>query len=160
MTVPRHTLIRQRREQLGISVSELARRIGLKEESMYWDVGFHEDELTGVLPLRNARALAKVLELDLRALLGVDPRNRSGAIAGKPRHLVLTEARDRIGVSVSQMANDIAFEDWFVQLIEGDSQAIEKWPYEVLTIVAAYLKLDPADLVDEPSIQKTSSSKE
>ena len=49
------------------------------------------------------------------------------------------------------MADDIGFEEVFVHSIENNSQALETYPYEVLRIVASYLKLDPKDLLYSPS---------
>jgi transcriptional regulator with XRE-family HTH domain len=40
---PRHRMIKQRREQLGIGMADLARRISV-EPSMYWDVELYDDE--------------------------------------------------------------------------------------------------------------------
>src|SRR5262249_49696731 len=54
---PRRSLIAQRREQLGIGIAEIARRIGVSV-SEYRDIELYEDELTMVLALNNARSLA------------------------------------------------------------------------------------------------------
>ena len=45
------------------------------------------------------------------------------------------------------MAEDIGFEEVFVHIIEVNCHALDAWPYEVLKIVANYLKLDPIDLL-------------
>jgi ribosome-binding protein aMBF1 (putative translation factor) len=150
MTTPRHRLIEQRREQLGIGKEEFARRIGVSE-SMYRDVEFYDNELTMVLPLKNARSLAAILGFDLGTFLG------AGALAGtqrasiKPRHVILAEARQRLGVSTTKMADDIGFQEVFVKTIEADGEALDTYPYEVLKIVANYLKLNPGDLLCAPS---------
>jgi transcriptional regulator with XRE-family HTH domain len=146
MVTPRHRLIEHRRQQLGIEVAELARRIGVKP-SMYWDVEAHEDELTMVLPLKNARSLAAILGFDLGTLLGGVSPGRDQTARSKPRHVILVEARQRLGVSTKKMAEDIGFGEAFVYDIENNSQALESYPYEVLKIVASYLQLDPMDLL-------------
>jgi transcriptional regulator with XRE-family HTH domain len=148
--VHRRILIKQRREQLGIGIAELARRIGISI-SEYQDVELYEDELTMVLPLKNARSLAAILGFDLGTLLG------AGSLAGrlspinKPRHVILAEARAKLGVSTTKMAEDIGFDEGVVHRIENDSRALEPYPYDFLQIVASYLKLDPIDLLDDPS---------
>lgn len=147
MTVPRHRLIEQRRQQFGISASELARRIGISIHE-YRDVESYDDELTMVLPLKNVRTLAAILGFDIGVLLGeagspVVEKN----MYDKPRHIILTEARHALGVSTQKMATDIDFEETFVRRIEDDSDALENYPYEVLKIVAGYLKLAPQELL-------------
>jgi ribosome-binding protein aMBF1 (putative translation factor) len=149
MTTPRHRLIEQRREQLGIGKEEFARRIGVSE-SMYRDVEFYDDELTMVLPLKNVRSLAAILGFELGTLLGVgSPAGTQ--MSNKPRQVILAEARQILGVSTSKMANDIGFEEVFVHSIENDGEALATYPYQVLKIVANYLKLDPKDLLYAPS---------
>jgi len=148
MTIPLHSQIKRRREQLGIGLAELARRIGV-ETSMYWDVELYDDELRLVLPLRNVRALATILGFDLGTLLGL------GSLAGLPnankaRHIVLGEARTKLGVSAKQFVDDIGFDETFVRSIETDGRALEAYPYELLRMIAEYLKLDPVDVLCAP----------
>jgi len=149
MTTPRHRLIEQRREQLGLGVGELARRIGVSLNE-YYDVESYETELTMVLPLKNARSLAAVLGFELGTLLGAGPPGGAQKTNSKPRHVILVEARQRLGVSTSTMAEDIGFEEIFVHSIENNSEALDTYPYEVLKIVSSYLKLDPNDLLYAP----------
>ena len=150
MTVPLHGLIQQRREQLGISKEELASRIGLPE-SMYRDVEFYADELTMVLPLKNVRSLAAILDFELSTLLGADSQEDYPSASRMPRRLVLAEARERLDISAKKMANDIGFDEAFIHKIESDSEALENYPYEVVKIVARYLKLAPRDLIRDTS---------
>ena len=114
--LPLHHLIMQRREQLGIGKEEFASRIGLSE-SMYRDVEFYDDEFTMVLPLKNARSLAVIRGFELETLVGADSGGGQQKASGKPRHLVLAEARNRLGVSTEKMADDIGFEESFVHSI-------------------------------------------
>jgi hypothetical protein len=69
MTLLRHSLIKQRREQLRIDRAELARRIGISVHE-YRDVEFYEHELTEVVPLKSARSLAAILGFELAVLFG------------------------------------------------------------------------------------------
>ena len=130
-------------------MGDLARRIGVSV-SEYQDVEAYEDELTTVLPLKNARPLAAILGFELGPLLGAGSPIGGQKASSKPRHVVLAEARRRHGVSTKKMADDIGFEEIFVHSIEKDSQALETYPYEVLKIVANYLRLDPRDLLYAP----------
>jgi ribosome-binding protein aMBF1 (putative translation factor) len=118
MTSPRHRLIEQRREQLGIGKEEFARRIGVSE-SIYRDVEFYDDELTMVLPLKNVRTLATILGFELGTPLGAGSPAGTQA-SNKPRDVILAEARQMIGVSTNKMADDIGFEEVFVLSIEID----------------------------------------
>jgi ribosome-binding protein aMBF1 (putative translation factor) len=144
MTALPHKLIEQRRQELGIGIAELARRIGVSVNE-YRDVEAYNDELTMVLPLKHLRPLAAILDLDLGLLLGA-PAGGQKPI-DTPRHILLADARRSLGVSTTVMADDIGFEEVFVHSLEADDQALENYPFEVLKIVATYLKLDPADLL-------------
>jgi transcriptional regulator with XRE-family HTH domain len=146
MTLPVHKLIQQRRQQLGIGEGEIARRIGVSHME-YYDVEAYEDELTMVLPLKNARALAAILGFDLATLFGLDAPAPSQSANNKPRHVILVEARNRLGVSVKEVADGIGFDEIFVENIENNSEDLDACPYEVLRSVAQYLKLDPCDLL-------------
>ena len=110
---------------------------------MYWDVERYDAELTMVLPLKNVRSLAAVLGFELGALLGIDSLPDIPRDGAKPRHLVLADARDQLGVSINKMAEEIGFDEAFVHRIEKDAHALETYPYDVLRIVANYLNLDP-----------------
>jgi hypothetical protein len=130
-------------------MAEFARRIGASVNE-YRDVESYDDELTMVLPLKKARSLAAILGFEIGTLLGAGSSGGPQA-SNKPRHLILAAARHRLGVSTKKMADDIGFEEVFVHSIENNSQALETYPYEVLKIVASYLKLDPRDLLYAPS---------
>jgi hypothetical protein len=117
---------------------------------MYWDVEHYDHELTRVLPLKNARCLAAILGFELGALLGTGSPAGGPNASNKPRHIILAEARQKLGVSTKKMADDIGYEEMFVQNIENDSRALEAYPYEVLREVANYLQIDPADLLYTP----------
>src|SRR5262245_4956346 len=106
MTTPLYRLIKQRREQLGIGKGEIARLIGVSD-SEYWDVERYDHELTRMLPLKNARSLAAILGFELGTLLGASSLVRKPSAGNKPRHAILGEARNELGVSVSKMADDI-----------------------------------------------------
>jgi transcriptional regulator with XRE-family HTH domain len=150
MTTPRHRLIEQRRQQLGIGMAEFARQIGASV-SEYRDVESYADELTMVLPLKKVRSLAAILGFEISTLLGADSPPGGHRASDRARHLILAEARQRLGISTKKMADDIGFDEVFVHSIESDSQALETYPYEVLNIVASYLKLDVRDLLYAPS---------
>jgi transcriptional regulator with XRE-family HTH domain len=140
-------LIAQRREQLGIGITEIARRIGVSV-SEYRDVELYEDELTMVLALNNARSLAAILGLEIGTLLGAGSLAESAS--NELRHIVIAEARARLGVSTNEMAKAIGFDEAFVHRIENDDRALETYPYDVLRIVADYLGLDPRSLLCAP----------
>jgi transcriptional regulator with XRE-family HTH domain len=150
MTSLRHRMIEQRRQQLGIGLEDFARQIGVSA-SEYRDVESYDDELTMVLPLKSARSLAAILGFELGTLFGAGSPTAGQNASNKLRHVILAEARQRLGVSPKKMADEIGFEEVFVHTIENDSQALETYPYEVLKIVANYLKLDPQDLLYAPS---------
>jgi hypothetical protein len=146
MNVPRHRLIAQRREQLGIDIAEIARRTGVSI-SEYRDVELYENELIMALPLKNARSLASILGYELGNLVGAGPPTVTQKASKKRSHIILVEARRRLGIAADKMAADIGFDEIFIHCIENDHLALESYPYDVLRIVADYLKLDPRDLL-------------
>jgi transcriptional regulator with XRE-family HTH domain len=143
-------LIKQRREQLGINMAEIARRIGVSV-SEYRDVELYHDELTMVMALNNARSLAAILGFEIGILLGAGSLAGSPSASIKRRHIILAEARARLGVSTNKMAQHIGFDEPFVHRIESDGRTLETYPYDVLRIVADYLRLDPRNLLCAPS---------
>src|SRR5262245_17575025 len=67
--------IREAREQLGLSKSVVAARLGLAP-SEYQDVEFHDDEAFTNLSIKHLRALGQVLRLPLPEMLfgpGAEP---------------------------------------------------------------------------------------
>lgn len=146
MTKSRHRLIMHRRQQLGIGIVEIARRLGVSV-SEYRDVESYNDELTMVVPLNKVRSLAAILGIEIGPLLGAGSPPSGQQSSRRTRDVILAEARQRLGVSTSKMADDIGFDEIFVHSIESDSQALEAYPYEVLNILAGYLRLDPAELL-------------
>ena len=150
ITAPRHKLIEQQRLQLGIGIAEFARQIGASV-SEYRDVESYDNEPTIVLPLKKGRSLAEILGFEIGSLLGAGSLPREAPVSSKPRHVTLVKTRRSLGVSTKKMADDLGFDEGFVHTIENDRQALETYPYEVLRIVASYLKLDPKDLLYSPS---------
>jgi DNA-binding XRE family transcriptional regulator len=146
MTTPLHTLIKQRREQLGIGKGEIAERIGVSFYE-YVDVERYDTEITDVLPLKNVRSLSAVLGFELGTLLGVGSLVGKPSASNKPRHTLLAEARNKLGVSVDKMADEIGYDESFVHSLETDDEVLETCPYDTLRMVAEYLMLDPADLL-------------
>ena len=126
MTMPRHRVIEQRREQLGIGIAEFAHRIGVSP-SEYQDVESHDDELTMVLPLANARSLAAILGFELGTLLGAGAPVGGQNASDKSRHVILAEARQRLGVSPREVADEIGFEEVFVHSLENDGRVLETY---------------------------------
>jgi ribosome-binding protein aMBF1 (putative translation factor) len=127
MATPLHGLIKQRREELGIGKAEIAERIGVSFY-MYVDVERYDTEITDVLPLKNARSLSAVLGFELGTLLGVGSLVGKPSANDKPRHTILAEARNKLGVSVDKMADDIGYDESFVRSLETDDEVLETCP--------------------------------
>jgi ribosome-binding protein aMBF1 (putative translation factor) len=89
--------------------------------------------------------LSAVLGFELRTLFRSSSLKPSAN--NKPRHTILAEARNELGVSINKMADDIGYGESFVRQLENDDQTLETYPFDVLKTVADYLKLDPADLL-------------
>ena len=143
----RRLLIRERRERLGIGLGEMARETGMSVSECR-DIELYEDELTVGVPLKNARALARLLGLELGSLFGVGSLDGAQSRPDrKPRQVVISEARNRIGVSIATMVEDVGFDEAFISSIENEADALEEYPFDVMKIVASYLKVDLGDLL-------------
>ena len=96
-------------------------RSHLSIKQRYQDVELHDDEVVDVLRLRNTRRLAEVLGISLDELLGI--AGRAGVVEDqlaiiRNRRALAKDARRRLGVSPTKMANDIGFEKAFVHNLE------------------------------------------
>jgi transcriptional regulator with XRE-family HTH domain len=102
--------IRAARTQLGISETEVARRLGV-EPSMYWDLEWHDDELFMCVDFDRLPELAAVLETSLLVLLfGEEPREPPTRVSYAE---VAQRIANRIGggdVTVEELSEAVGWE--------------------------------------------------
>jgi transcriptional regulator with XRE-family HTH domain len=153
-----HTKIKERRVEKGFSEIECAADAGLSIHE-YDDVESYEDEFIRVLSLGKARRIATKLELSLEELLGdyLGHSDRKSAVADSvpagPRHSLVRRARLANGLSVSELADKIGYEDVAIDNLENSSDYFEVLCIDVLLDIAEVLGLDPACLIERDSQQ-------
>src|ERR1700676_366490 len=132
-----HEVIQKAREQAGMSDTEAAARSGLSIYE-YGDVEAHDDEFTTAIPLSAARPICRALHLNLEELLALEPlagadlRSAFPAdLAGLSRNVVLRKKRESLGLSVTEMADAIGFEDTAIERAEADNDYLETLPVQV-----------------------------
>jgi transcriptional regulator with XRE-family HTH domain len=151
-----YEVIKKAREQAGMSDTEAAARSSLSVYE-YGDVEAHEEEFTTAIPLSAARAICKTLRLKLAELLSLEPLSsvdlRSDLpadLAGLPRNVVLRKRRESLGLSVTDVADAIGFEDVAIEQAEADNGHLDTLPVSVVAELAERLQLPLGSLIAEP----------
>src|SRR6266566_6064447 len=120
-----YQLIHRARERAGISIEEIAPRVGLTA-SEYFDLEAHPDEFIAVIAMIEARALCRKRGLRLVDVVASEVSD-ADLFAGhrtvqvtSPRSVFLRQRRESLGVSLAEMAFAIGFEDAAIEQIERD----------------------------------------
>jgi transcriptional regulator with XRE-family HTH domain len=137
--------IRARRLSLGKSDTEIATLAGLSIYE-YGDVEQHADEFLTALPLRAARKLCTVLQLDILQLINREKAKGANCRLEKFRGALIREKRLALGQSVNDIAEHIGFADDTVISIETIPEFLDSLPIQVVLEVADRLSLS-ADIV-------------
>ncbi len=136
--------IEARRRKLGWTEAYMARRAGLSI-SEYCDIEWHADELATITPLMYVRRLSEAIDVPVHALFDLQ------LVADAPIHWrrseYIEQALAKRGVTAEQMADGVGFHDHFGQALVIHSNFLELYPYEVLKMVADYLKVPPFHLL-------------
>jgi transcriptional regulator with XRE-family HTH domain len=111
--------LREARERRGLARDEVAQAAGLTP-SMYWDLEMFDDELVSVVSAKEASAVCKALNLDLRELLALGDHtlaaDRSKAIAA---------ARVERDLSQEELADAIGYYPWVIKDAEATSDGVD-----------------------------------
>jgi transcriptional regulator with XRE-family HTH domain len=136
-------LLRQAREQVGLSEVEVASRAGLSIHE-YSDLEQHADEFISAISLAKAKALSKVLGCRLEDFLADEPL-KTGSLApedpavSKPR--LLQKRRVMLRMSESEVADAIGFDENTIKQAESDDKFLDTLPIQVLAELASTLQL-------------------
>lgn len=144
-----HQRIKARRLELGLSESAVAQRIGIGIDA-YCDVEQHADEFFTVVNLETARALCRVLDLDLEELVGFVTKGAIGisdVSERKSRHELIRCGREAAGLSRAAVAEHLGFDEETIEDWESDPNAVDRYPIELLVELADLLRLAPLDLL-------------
>lgn len=121
--------VRALRERIGLSSDEVAARIGLTTMG-YFDLEFHDDELSTVPSLAEVKRLAEVFDVPTAALFVDDPATLP------ERRLSYPELVDRVRVATARPDAREALEDeigWYLDgFLESEARALADYPVEFL----------------------------
>jgi transcriptional regulator with XRE-family HTH domain len=102
--------VREARERLGLTESEVASRLEI-QDSEYWDVEFHDDEAFTSFSVEQLKRLADILGVSLRALFFGDDSNPSGertSFASITQRLQALAASERL--STDELSERVGWE--------------------------------------------------
>jgi transcriptional regulator with XRE-family HTH domain len=121
--------VRTLRERTGLSSDEVAARVGLTRMG-YFDLEFHDDELSTVPSLAEIKRLAEVFDVPTAALFTDDPA------ALPQRRLSYPELVDRVNATIAASGQKDALEDqigWYLDgFLESEARALDEYPVEFL----------------------------
>ncbi|HEX7077178.1 MAG TPA: hypothetical protein VF363_02020, partial [Candidatus Eisenbacteria bacterium] len=113
--------IREARERLGLSRSFVAASLGL-QDSLYWDVEFHDDEVFTNFSIGSLARLASILQTPLCALLfglrSEAPAARTSFASVAQRLKALTETE---GLSTGELEERVG---WELEGVFADPEAL------------------------------------
>ena len=141
-----HERVRQARERAGLSQAEAAARCGMSIDA-YRDVEAHADEFISAISLTTAKAICAALGLAVTDLVMLEPLGAhlrptlSADFLGFPRRTVVKRAREALGLSISEVATAIGFEEVAIERAETDDDHLDTLPIQVLAELAARLQL-------------------
>lgn len=148
--LPANERIRQRRESLGKTVSEMAGRLALSTAA-YEDIELHPDEIHSVVPLAEVRELAAILEMSALDMLGMRCDFCEGAVqpaAFHGRSALISERRSALGLSAEQVADPAGYPAESIEMIErGDESHLDAWTVEEVVELARTLDVPPQALL-------------
>jgi len=140
--------IKQRREELGISIDEITDQTGLDEED-FEDIETYADELITSTDLSEVRHLCEILNFKLLELFDLPPNfpleNEEDAKTWLnctlPRHQLIEQRREELGLSQKQLAEQVGFYTVAVREMEKNPDFLESWSMEHIIELAETLKV-------------------
>jgi len=140
--------IRKRREELGLTESEIAERVGISIYE-YGDIEQHANELVSVSPLNVVRKLCNVLNLDMMDLLEI-PADGSQVVSSEDgRDKLIRSRMETLGMSEAKIASRLGYEDAAISQLVSDPSFLETWPIESIARLAVALRISPTLLIEQ-----------
>jgi len=136
---------------LGFGEVEVAERCGLSVYE-YGDIEQHRNEFFDVVHLRQARCLCEVLGLDPFAVFDLDCAFCTGDTVPRddfslPRNELVRKMRVARRFSQDELGDEIGFETAAIENMENDPDFFESWSIELVSDLAAILKIPPQILL-------------
>lgn len=140
-------IIISQRERLKLNASEVAKASGLTIHE-YEDLEDYDDEVISVVPLSKLKSVCRVLDLDILFLLGINPEFKASEKTFESCESLLRSAREKCGLSIGQVGDEIGIYDWSIAEVENDSSNLDKWVVEDIQALADVLDISAYRLID------------
>jgi transcriptional regulator with XRE-family HTH domain len=149
------TMIRQRREQLGLTRSEVATRAGLDDHTytfhMESEFGPARDEFFEYISVGDVKAVCRVLGLRLSELLPQEPLSMhpqaSGALPTVSRPALIRSRREALGLTPNDLGDRLGYYSSAIEALESSEESLDMRDIDFLHALATVLGLPLAALV-------------
>lgn len=136
-------IITKRRSELGITTTEVCKRVDMSLNE-YYDVEYYEDEILTVTDLRRVKLLCDVLGINLLDLLGLkelvsDDTNSFRDYLSLLRNELIAKRRREIGISREELGERLGFYSVEIDKLEMNPEHLETWPIEFIKELAAVI---------------------
>jgi transcriptional regulator with XRE-family HTH domain len=139
-------IIKQKRESRGISIQEICSRTGLSA-NQYEDLESYPHEFFEQISLGKVKKVCHVLEIDVKSLLVESSEQKSFPQRSVPRNLLVTQERERLGLTREQLADQIGYETIAIEQVEAEEDYIDSMSPSAILDIARVLKMNPCLLV-------------
>ncbi len=128
--------IKARREELGLKDSEIAKQISLTWNE-YFDIELHQHEILQVVELRRVKTLCQVLNFEFSELFEMrchfcEEGKQYLKDYSLPRNELIHKRRTEMGLSASELGDQIGFEEAAVNDMEKDQNYLETWAIDYI----------------------------
>jgi transcriptional regulator with XRE-family HTH domain len=139
--IPINEYLRSRRNELGLSDIEVSAKSGLSIYE-YGDLEAHSHEFYEQISMAQAKKICEVLKVNIRDFV---PECTS-AVSSVPllsRNLILSQERQRAGLTRKQLAEQIGYEVIAIEEAEASEENLDSMCLASVLDIANALKIDP-----------------
>ena len=128
--------IKARRQEFGLTVVEVAKKVGLSIHD-YGDIEMQVNEVFLYPELKYVKKICEVLKFNFFELFDMHcPFCEEGKQYLKdyslPRSELIQKRRTEMGLSTSELGDDIGFEESAINDMEKDPNYLETWPIDYI----------------------------
>lgn len=138
-----HTLVRQQRQNLAMSEDDIATILSMTSAE-FCDLEAYPDEWRTVVPTIRIKVLFRLLKIDMRRV--VCPATKTLEI--RSLNEFIRSRRLELGLSPSEFAEKVGFDQLFCDVIENYALGLELYPVQVAAFVADVLQISSEEFVD------------
>jgi transcriptional regulator with XRE-family HTH domain len=135
-------ILKQKREALGIDEVKISHLTGLSVYE-YGDLEAYPNEFFDQISLGEAKRVCQVLQIDIKSLLPgcVESDNPQPRVIH--RNVLVTQERERIGLTREQLANQIGYETVAIDQVEAEEGYLDSMSPSAILDIARVLKINP-----------------